>query len=199
MLPCGTKVDIKKALYSPKSQKKLLSFKDIRQNGYHIETMCEGNVEYLNITKISSGKKYVLEKLPELPYGLYYTSLKENESYMMVEQKFNHRNFIIWLDRLGHPGSVVMRKIINSSCSHKLKNKRILQSNDFPCTACSQGKLIVHPSLAKTGHQSIAFLERIQGDICGPIHPPSGPVRYFMVYLMHQLDGHMFPYYQPAT
>ena len=62
-----------------------MSFKDIRQNGYHIETMCEGNVEYLNITKISLGKKYVLEKLLELPSGLYYTSLKKNESYMVVE------------------------------------------------------------------------------------------------------------------
>ena len=48
MLPCGTKVDINKALYSPKYQRKLLSFKDIRRNGYHIEKMCEGNVEYLN-------------------------------------------------------------------------------------------------------------------------------------------------------
>ena len=25
------------------------------------------------------------------------------------------------------------------------------------------------------------FLERIQGDICGPIHPSSGPFRYFIV------------------
>ena len=25
------------------------------------------------------------------------------------------------------------------------------------------------------------FLERIQSDICGPIHPPCGPFRYFMV------------------
>jgi hypothetical protein len=72
-------------------------------------------VEYLNITKISSWKKYVLGKLPELPSGLYYTSLKENESYIVVEQKFtDHSNFIIWHDRLGHLGSVMMRKIINS-------------------------------------------------------------------------------------
>jgi hypothetical protein len=71
--------------------------------------MCEGNVEYLNITKRSLEKKYVLEKLPELPSGLYYTSLKKNESYMMVEQRFtNHNNFIIWHDQLGHPGSVMM-------------------------------------------------------------------------------------------
>ena len=96
MLPCGTNVDINKGLYSLKSQRNLLSFKDICRNVYHIETTCEGNVEYLNITKISSGEKYVLEKLPELPSSLYYTSLKKNESYMVVEQKFtNHNNFII--------------------------------------------------------------------------------------------------------
>ena len=39
----------------------------------------------------------------------------------------------------------------------------------------------MRPSPAKIGHEYIAFLERIQGDICGPIHPPSGPFRYFMV------------------
>jgi hypothetical protein len=132
-------------------------------------------VEYLNITNISSGTKYVLEKLSELPSGLYFTSLKENESYTVVKEKFtNHSNFIIWHDRLGHPGSVMMQKIINSSCRHKLKNEKILQLNDFPCIACSQGKLIVRPSQAKIGHESLAFLEHIQGDICGPF-------RYFMV------------------
>jgi hypothetical protein len=127
MLPCGTKVDINKAFYSPKSQRNLLSFKDIRQNGDHIETTCEGNVAYLNITKISSGENYVLEKLPELPFDLYYTSLKENGSYIAVEQKFtNHSNFIIRHNRLGHPGSIMIQKIIYSSCGYKLKNKKIL-------------------------------------------------------------------------
>ena len=29
--------------------------------------------------------------------------------------------------------------------------------------------------------ESPVFLERIHGDICGPIHPPCGPFRYFMV------------------
>ena len=29
--------------------------------------------------------------------------------------------------------------------------------------------------------KSSVFLERIHGDICGPIHPPCGPFRYFMV------------------
>ncbi|TYI50991.1 hypothetical protein E1A91_D12G142800v1, partial [Gossypium mustelinum] len=43
----GTKFQINDALYSPKSQRNLLSFKDIHHNGYHIETISEGNDEYL--------------------------------------------------------------------------------------------------------------------------------------------------------
>ncbi|KAK8359548.1 hypothetical protein V6Z11_A04G103500 [Gossypium hirsutum] len=46
LLPKGTKFIIDDALYSTKSQRNLLSFKDIRLNGYHIETMNEKNVEF---------------------------------------------------------------------------------------------------------------------------------------------------------
>ena len=41
--------------------------------------------------------------------------------------------------------------------------------------------MIVRPSHTKVLVESPTFLEQIQGDICGPIHPPSGPFRYFMV------------------
>ncbi|KAJ9558153.1 hypothetical protein OSB04_012767 [Centaurea solstitialis] len=57
LLPGGTNLNIENAFYSPKSQRNLLNFKDIRKNGYHIETMDEGESEYLLITNISSGKK----------------------------------------------------------------------------------------------------------------------------------------------
>ena len=53
--------------------------------------------------------------------------------------------------------------------------------NDYNCVACSQDKLIIKPSFTKVEYESPAFLERIQGDICGPIHPPNGPCRYFLV------------------
>ncbi|KAJ9561315.1 hypothetical protein OSB04_006475 [Centaurea solstitialis] len=57
LLPGRTNLKIENALYSPKSQRNLLNFKDIRKNGYHIETMDEGESEYLLITNISSEKK----------------------------------------------------------------------------------------------------------------------------------------------
>lgn len=71
LLPGGTNLKIENALYSPKSQRNLLNFKDIRKNGYHIETMDEGESEYLLITNISSGKKNMLEKLSMYYSGLY--------------------------------------------------------------------------------------------------------------------------------
>ena len=43
LMPKGTYLDISNALYSPSSKRNLLSFKDIRQNGFHIETVGEGN------------------------------------------------------------------------------------------------------------------------------------------------------------
>ena len=36
----------------------------------------------------------------------------------------------------------MMRRIIENSHGHPLKNQKILLSNDYPCSACSQGKLI---------------------------------------------------------
>ena len=50
ILPSGIKININDALYYAKSKRNLLSFKDIRYNGYHIETMNNGSNEYLLIT-----------------------------------------------------------------------------------------------------------------------------------------------------
>jgi hypothetical protein len=47
--------------------------------------------------------------------------------------------------------------------------------------ACATGKLILRPSPLKIYIEPLKFLERIQGNICGPIQPISGPFRYFMV------------------
>ena len=53
--------------------------------------------------------------------------------------------------------------------------------NEYSCAAYSQGKLIVRPSFTKFISESPIFLERIHGDICGPIHPACGSFRYFMI------------------
>jgi hypothetical protein len=67
-------------LYSSKSRRNLLSFKDIRDNGYHIETNNEGSKEYLYITSMISNQKLVLEKLPIFSSWLYYTTMRTIEA-----------------------------------------------------------------------------------------------------------------------
>nr|GEV66582.1 uncharacterized protein [Tanacetum cinerariifolium] len=80
LLSGGTQFKIDNALFSAMSQRNLLSFKDIRKNGYHIETASKGKVEYLHVTNMIMGKKYVLEKLPAFSSGLYYTKINVIES-----------------------------------------------------------------------------------------------------------------------
>jgi hypothetical protein len=75
----------------------------------------------------------------------------------------------------------MMRKIINNSSGHNLNSAKLPKSLDFMCTACATGKLILRPSPIKIKVEPLKFLEQIQGDICGPIKPLSGPFRYFMV------------------
>ena len=73
--------------------------------------MNEKDTEYLYITSIISGKKCVLEKLPALSFGLYYTNVIMFETYAIVNQS--------------HPRSTMIRKIIENSSGHPLKNQKI--------------------------------------------------------------------------
>ena len=75
----------------------------------------------------------------------------------------------------------MMHRIVQNSNWHPLTSRQILVSDGYTCTVCSKGKLIIRPSFAKVTFESPAFLEHIQGDIYGPIHPPSRPFRYFIV------------------
>ena len=82
--------------------------------------------------------------------------------------------FMIWHDCLGHSRTIMMRRIIKNSHVHPLKNHKILLPNDYPCAAYSQGKLVIKSFPSKVIVKSSSFLQRIQGDICGPFI-------YFMV------------------
>ena len=51
ILPMGTQIVIEKALLYPDSTRTLLSYRDIRKNGFHVETHEESKEEYLLFTK----------------------------------------------------------------------------------------------------------------------------------------------------
>ena len=75
----------------------------------------------------------------------------------------------------------MMRRIVQNSNGHQLTSYQILVTNGYTCASCSKDKLIIRQSFTNVTFESPAFLERIQGDIYGPIHPPSGPFHYFIV------------------
>jgi hypothetical protein len=168
ILPMSTQVTIENALLYPDSTRTLVSYRDIRKNGLHIVTHEENNEESLLVTKTNRDDYDILERIPSLPCGLYYTYIKpvSHVAYKVIFQ--NVDVFQIWHDRLGHPGVGMMQKIIGNCTGHNLT--KFLKTSDFICTACATGKLILRPSPLK-----------IQSDICGPIQPISGPFRYFMV------------------
>ena len=137
MLPNGTRFHINDMLHSSKSIRNLLNFKNIRISGYHIETMNEGNTKCLYITSIVSSKKLV-EKLLVISSKLYHTNIKSTDSYVVMNQKFNDlKTFILWHDRLGHPKSSMMPRIIEHLYEHPLKNQKNLLPNEYPCVTCS--------------------------------------------------------------
>ena len=79
-------------------------------------------------------------------------------------------SFKLWHERLGHPRQNTMCRILTNSIGHNMPSRRIPYVNKFICEACAKGKFIVRPSRTKVGIESPISLERIHGDICGPIH-----------------------------
>ena len=73
ILPMGIELTIDDVLLYPQSTCTLLSFKDIRSNGFHIETKIENDIEYLLMTRSIGCQKQIVEKLPSFSSRLYYT------------------------------------------------------------------------------------------------------------------------------
>jgi hypothetical protein len=78
-LPMGTQITIEDALLYPESTRTLLSFRDIRKNGFHVETHEDSKEEYLLFTKLTAFGKRICEKISSLQHGLYFTYIKPVE------------------------------------------------------------------------------------------------------------------------
>ena len=106
-----------------------MSFNDIYLQGYDTETATEGNMKYINIIANVLGKKKILEKLPKLPSGLHYTYIHETKCNLVVKE--DPKIVTLWYDRLGHPVSTMMRKIVESTHGHTLKVWNLQKKRDY--------------------------------------------------------------------
>ena len=91
ILPMGTQLTIEDALLYPESTRTLLSYKDIRKNGLHVETHVDNKEEFIFFTRLTGSNKQVCEKIPSLESGLYYTYIKpiSNVAYKVIFQNVN--------------------------------------------------------------------------------------------------------------
>jgi hypothetical protein len=72
----GTQVTIDDALLYPHSTRTLISFRDIQKSGLHVCIHEDNKEEFLLIPKSSGYDHEVLERVPSIPFGLYYTYIK---------------------------------------------------------------------------------------------------------------------------
>jgi hypothetical protein len=145
----GTQITIEDVFLYPNSTRILLSFRDVRKNGFHVETHMHNKEEFLFFTKLTGYGKQICEKISSLQTGLYYTYIKhiDHIAYKIIFQ--NVDTFRNWHDRLGHPGIGMMKKIISYSIGHDMENVKFPKNKDFCCTVCAIGKLILRPSYLK--------------------------------------------------
>lgn len=173
-LPQGTTLAIQSAIYAPNARRNLLSVKDIRANGLHVHTNTHNKSEILHLVKETPHGMEIKETLFSYISGFYVTTIQSFHA-----QTKDVALSKLWHDRLGHPATSMFQRLMNGTSG--LPPNISPSSLHDPCMACSQGKLITKPAPSKTVFKIPAFLERIHGDICGPIDPPSGPFRFFLV------------------
>jgi hypothetical protein len=163
MFPNGTQVTIEDALLYPDSTRTLINFRDIRKSGLHVCTHEDNKEKFFLITKSFGYGHGVLERISLTLSGLYYTYIKPLPyvAYKMIFQ--NVDTFSTWHSRLGHLGIGMMQKNYwyGNCTGHDLKDVKFSKSNNFGCTSCAMGKLILRPSPLKIHAEPLRFIERI--------------------------------------
>nr|GEX30205.1 hypothetical protein [Tanacetum cinerariifolium] len=198
VLPNGTQLLIESALFSPKSKRNLLSFRNIYHNGYDIQSRTIGNKKYLLIMD----ENQAFETLPMLYSNLHCTHINVPQAHMAVKEKYCDPGiFSLWHDRLGYPGSTMMKRIVENTHGHPLKDQKFFKMDKVPlCTSCSLGKLIVRPSQLRIKNELPMFLKRIQ--VYVPITPPQrikmGPQRRLGIYVGYE-TSFIIRYIKPLT
>ena len=70
-LPMDTQIMMEDALLYPDSTRTLLSFRDVRKNGFYVETHMDNKEEFLLFTKLIGYGKQICENISSLQTRLY--------------------------------------------------------------------------------------------------------------------------------
>ena len=76
----------------------------------------------MNSTKY--GQKHILEKLRCLSSGLYVTTIHLLENNIIIRlAPIDKSTYLLWHDRLGHPGHNMMLRTTNASHGHPTEER----------------------------------------------------------------------------
>jgi len=184
-LPNGTQIQVKDAIFSPTARRNLLAFNDVRKSGLSIHMNAKS--DNLELTQHGEHGNSIVEtfygKPNSLPSSEFSSPIAVIPNVSLTEtiegpERSLHQ---IWHARLGHPTNSTMRNLIKYGCLQDLTiTTSDIQSNEN-CIGCIQGRFVPQ-GFKPILHRPIpAFLERINLDLCGPIDPPAGNNKYFMV------------------
>jgi hypothetical protein len=200
VLAGGTTLGFPNAMYAPSAQRSLISFRDLRASGIHLLTALRNGEETLALRQ---GQRYLATAYAGAS-GLYQLDISSGAHAPVVyhldlsssasgaaEDSLSQIGLKttqpagsaftvtfpvktgLWHGRMGHPGTTMFRRMLPILAGHSVcpsdANKVGL------CDACAQGKLIQRPSRWKLPAELPPKLQRLQGDVCGPIAPTSGP------------------------
>jgi Reverse transcriptase (RNA-dependent DNA polymerase)/GAG-pre-integrase domain/Zinc knuckle len=207
-LPFGTIITIPQAIYAPKATRNILCYRDIKRCGtYELHT--KDNYLLLKNKKRGMMTMEEFPELPNGVYGTVSYAINEsptedasktvsnnhqNDFYALSKNKSEtenkcindtkiHDQIITWHERMGHPSIPTMIKMIEKQSMKgipfTIDHLKQFKNLNIPCIPCTTAKLIRKPYHTSI-HKNCRFMSRLHIDICGPIHPPSGPYRYFM-------------------
>ena len=178
-LMSGTVLVIKDAIYAPTSCRNLLSYDAIRSNGLHITTAVnEYGYECLQIYDEKSLE--IEEEFLRLPNNLYSGSIKPSHIEANQAEASIENDAEIWHQRLGHPGSSVMKGLADSLHGLKIDKRHVDICKSINCTACMQGTLKSKQAPAIFDIKKKNPFAYLYYDTAGPIRPLSGSHRYYL-------------------
>ena len=179
----GTIIDIPDAVYAPSSNRNLISLRALRENGLHIYSR-QGD-DGSELICVRKDHKSVAE-FKDGGDGLYFGKIFPTGGVAMayhVEGRGRSLEATMHA-RLGHPGKTLTRKLVNSTRGGPGKWKGDAPCDGVlgkPCEPCALGKFQAAKFDYHLPTENPEFLSHLAVDEHGPIDPPSGPFKYFMV------------------
>lgn len=181
VLPNGTIIRCKNAIYSPTAPRDIILWNDIISNGYRF--ISENDSLHLLPERASLTKANIVETFNPLTNKLHSTTIHHELERAEIQNNVVATSDVsLWHDCLGHPGKTIMRSILNGAVqgipTHIKPNNVDTMAI---CVPCAKGKLIRASQYSSINTNPTRFLQRIQYDACGPISPASGPFHYYQV------------------